>query len=121
MNTSAKDTVHTSPSHSMQTVGSSVCSPAHTAGTSAARRTDPITSHLAAARSAAFANTHCGRILAALKQGVATAHRLSELTGLTVVQIDRRLPDLQDKGKARPVVVLGQPLIVGGFRVWEAI
>lgn len=33
----------------------------------------------------------------------------------------RRLPELEKAGMARPVVVLGQPLIVGGYRVWEAV
>lgn len=85
-----------------------------------ARATDPVTSHIAAARSHAFAGTHRERILAALKEhGASTAERLSRLTGLTVVQIDRRLPEML--GQAQPVMVCGAPLIVGGYRVWEAI
>lgn len=85
-----------------------------------ARKTDPVTSHTAAKNAERFAASHAGRILAELRKGVATAHRLSELTGLTVVQIDRRLPELEKAGLARPVLVCGAPLIVGGFRVWEA-
>lgn len=86
-----------------------------------ARNSDPITSHMAADRSAAFSGTHCNRILEALRDKAATAHTLSEVTGLTVVQIDRRLPELQRRGLARPVEVCKMPLIRGGFRVWEAV
>lgn len=86
-----------------------------------ARKTDPSTSHAAAKNAERFAATHAGRIMAELRKGVATAHRLAELTGLTVVQIDRRLPELEKAGMARPVVVLGQPLVIGGFRAWEAV
>ena len=86
-----------------------------------ARRTDPATSHTAARNAERFAASHAGRIMAALRGGVATPHRLAELTGLTVVQIDRRLPELERALLARPVVVMGQTLVLGGFRVWEAV
>lgn len=86
-----------------------------------ARKTDPSTSHTAAKNAERFAATHAGRIMEALKEGPRTAAGLAAMTGLTVVQIDRRLPELEKAGKARPVVVLGQPLIVGGYRVWEAV
>jgi hypothetical protein len=89
--------------------------------TALARNTDPVTSHMAADRSKSFAPTHCSQIMAVLLQDVATAARISELTGLTVVQIDRRLPELERRGFARPVEVFGHPLIVGGYRVWEAV
>lgn len=85
-----------------------------------ARATDPLTSHAAALRSERFAGSHCDRILAALNRGPATAHELTDRTGLTVVQIDRRLPDLANAGRARVVLVNGQPLARGGARVWEA-
>lgn len=85
-----------------------------------ARKTDPRTSHTAANNAERFAATHAGRIMTELRKSVATAHRLAELTGLTVVQIDRRLPELEKAGLARPVVVCGQPLVIGGFRVWES-
>lgn len=86
-----------------------------------ARRTDPQTSHNAAKRAERFASTHKGRIIEALRHGAATAHRLSQLTGLTVVQIDRRLPECEVEGLARPVVSGGAYLVSGGFRVWEAV
>jgi hypothetical protein len=86
-----------------------------------ARRHDPTTSHAAATRSHAFSESHAGRIHVALTQGPATAHELSERIGLTVVQIDRRLPELREGGMARVLVVDGVTQTRGGFRVWEAI
>jgi len=86
-----------------------------------ARRTDPATSHAAAAKAERFATTHAGRILAALRDlGTATAHELSTATGLTVVQIDRRTIELQRAGLAYVVSMDGDPLTRDGFRVWAA-
>lgn len=80
-----------------------------------ARRTDPQTSHDAANRAEKFAASHAGRILAALKEhGPGTPAALSGHTGLTVVQIDRRLPELRAIGLAWPT---GE--ILGGYRVWK--
>ena len=80
-----------------------------------ARRTDPQTSHDAASRAERFAASHAGRILAALKEhGPGTPAALSGHTGLTVVQIDRRLPELRVIGLAWPT---GE--ILGGYRVWK--
>ena len=83
------------------------------------RAHDPITSINAAEQSVAFSGPHCDRILAALKQGAATPHELQQTTGLTVVQLDRRLPELLRNGKARVVKVAGEDLIRGNARVWE--
>ena len=85
------------------------------------RSHDPITSVLAAEGAFAFSGAHCDRILAALKQGPATAHELQTCTGLTVVQIDRRLPELLRNGKARVAQAKGTDLVRGGARVWEAL
>jgi predicted transcriptional regulator len=93
-----------------------------------ARRSDPQTSHAAAARAASFASTHAGRIHVALTQGPATAHELSERTGLSVVQIDRRVSQMCEEGFIRvvtedgkPVAEGGKPVTRGGFRVLEAV
>jgi hypothetical protein len=86
-----------------------------------ARKRDPQTSHVAAAKAARFSESHAGRIHVALMGGPATAHALAERTGLTVVQIDRRLPDLSALKLARVVMLLGKPVTRDGFRVWEAI
>lgn len=86
------------------------------------RSTDPLSSFLAAQRAEKFKPTHADRILAALrKDGPATAHRLQDLTGLTVVQIDRRTVEMQRDELIRVVRVAGVDLILGGARVWEAV
>ena len=87
-----------------------------------ARASDPMTSLTAAIRSNRFAESHAGRILAALKQhGPMTAHDLS-VVGLTVVQADRRLPEL---ARMRLATVVqhpdGEDLVRGGCRVWGAV
>ena len=99
-----------------------------------ARSTDPATSHMAASRTACFAVTHRDRICSALraaektyKAGTrdhwgATAKELSEITGLTVVQIDRRLPELErDNLVTVSATHDAKDLIRDGFRVWEAV
>ena len=87
-----------------------------------ARASDPMTSLTAAIRSNRFAESHAGRILAALKlHGPMTAHELG-MVGLTVVQADRRLPELS---RACLVSVVktddGVDLVRGGCRVWGAL
>jgi len=84
------------------------------------RRTDPETSKLAGINAARFANSHKARILAALKQhGPRSAHELSLLIGLTIVQIDRRLPEM---GSAVAVMKQGgEDVTRGGCRVWMAV
>ena len=70
-----------------------------------ARSTDPVQSHEAAARSALFAGTHRDRILAALREhGRMCAHELERVTGLTVVQIDRRMHECVKNGVVIPVM-----------------
>lgn len=87
-----------------------------------ARRSDPITSHMAAANATEFKGGHAARILACLQAGgPATAHELADQTGLTVVQIDRRLPELARSGKVHVCSVNGAPQIRAGARVWEAV
>ena len=86
------------------------------------RARDPITSVMAAEAAIKFAGNHCDRILAALKSvGQATPHELEPLTGLSVVQIDRRFHEIQKAGKARVVQRGGEDLMRGGARVWEAV
>lgn len=88
-----------------------------------ARRSDPVTSHAAAVKAANFAAGHKGRILAALKQhGPRSPAELAQLIGLTVVQIDRRLPELAREGLARVVTLDdGADMVRNGCRVWEAV
>lgn len=51
----------------------------------------------------------------------ATASEIAAITGLTVVQIDRRLPDLQRANRAQVVQFEGADLIRNGYRVWRAV
>lgn len=82
-----------------------------------ARRSDPLTSHQAAKRSAHFAESHAGRILAVLDlHGPMSAYHIGNDCGLSVVQVDRRLPELQRLGLARPTGA-----VVSGCRVWEVV
>lgn len=63
------------------------------------RAQDPVTSVAAAERSLKFSATHKGRILAALKEaGTATAHEISLATGLSTVQVDRRVCEIERAG-----------------------
>lgn len=84
-----------------------------------ARSTDPSTSHDAAAHAALFAKGHCSRILAALETLTSgTAAEISATCGLSVVQIDRRLPELERAGKVRVLEFMGKPMVRDGYRVW---
>ena len=81
-----------------------------------ARRLDPVTSHAAALKARKFAASHAGRILSFLRiNGPRSAGELALHLELTVVQVDRRLPDLKAKGLALPTAE-----IRGGCRVWKA-
>jgi len=82
-----------------------------------ARATDPATSHMAADRSAQFALTHVARILCVLRyEGAGTAEHISRFTGLSIVQIDRRLHEMQAKGLIRTTGA-----VHNGFRAWEVV
>lgn len=84
-----------------------------------ARRTDPHTSHAAAQRSARFAGSHAARILAVFQATPGytyTADELAGVTGLSIVQICRRLPELSEIEVVR---VGGMDLERDGYRVWR--
>lgn len=78
-----------------------------------ARRNDPDTSKDAAARAQAFAESHHGRILAALNEP-GTCKEIGARIGLDHVAVARRLPELQAMGKAEPTDERR-----GGCRVWR--
>lgn len=68
-----------------------------------ARRTDPDTSHIAAARTSEFRANHAGRILAALQDhGPMTVDQIAKVTDLTAWQVNKRLPELQRANVATP-------------------
>lgn len=66
-----------------------------------ARNSDPETSHVAASRAKWFAPSHADQILAVLWRPM-TCYRIAALTGLTAVQVDRRLPELERDGHVIP-------------------
>ena len=86
------------------------------------RRTDPVTSHQAAENSKRFADSHKGRILSALVEGPRTSAGIAAMTGLTVVQVDRRLCELERAERIEYVATDdGQSVSVGGYRVLRAV
>lgn len=87
-----------------------------------ARRFDPSTSHVAASKAERFAKSHAGRILQTLKlHGPCTARDINQLTGLTVEQVARRLPDLAESKLAAVWRSGGVDVVRDGFRVWMAL
>ena len=60
----------------------------------AARRTDPVTSHAAAAQSGSLRSEHARRILAALERGPAGASGIAARCGLLSHQVNKRLAEL---------------------------
>jgi len=87
-----------------------------------ARSTDPSQCHEAANRARRFSASHRDRIVAALKQhGPRTAHELEPLTGLTVVQVDRRRVELVSMGLVRLLPELRPTPTGGRAQVMEAV
>ena len=88
-----------------------------------ARRSDPSTSHRAAAMSVRFADSHGNRIVEALREhGRMSPVGIGGMTGLTVVQVDRRVIELERAGRIRQVKdEVGNPVIWNDCRVWEAV
>lgn len=85
------------------------------------RASDPLSSVLAAEGSLEFSASHKARIFRALKDvDNATAHELTKATGLTVVQIDRRLPELRRDGLADVVQAGSIDCMRDNYRVWTA-
>lgn len=84
------------------------------------RASDPITSVMAAESTTRFRKTQKGRILTALeKLGMADASQIAAHLGMTVVQVDRRLPEAQRDGTAEVVQLAGEDMLHGKYRVWR--
>lgn len=77
-----------------------------------ARRDDPHTSQLAAAKASSFAASHRARILEALERP-GTIKDLAARTGLDHVAIARRMGELERSRKAAPTTEVRD-----GCRVW---
>jgi predicted ArsR family transcriptional regulator len=66
-----------------------------------ARRTDPATSHIAAALTVEFAGNHADKIIAALKRhGDMTVDEIAKMAGLNSQQVNKRLPELETTKRA---------------------
>ncbi len=87
--------------------------------TAVARKNDPITSHAAAdaVNQAGLIPNHHARIMAVLDQAVEplTPRAIACKSGLTYHQVQRRIGELQKKGK------IGSDGIRDGCRCWSAI
>lgn len=85
------------------------------------RANDPASSVLAADRAATFASSHQDRILRALSNDELSSHQIAKLSGLTVVQVDRRLPELKRDGRVEVVMNGCEELLRDGYRVWRIV
>lgn len=86
------------------------------------RARDPVSSIMAAERSLQFSKSQAGRILAALSiLGEATARELGGHVGLELVQVARRLPDLERDLLAEPLRVGDVDVMRDGCRVWRMV
>lgn len=87
----------------------------------AARHTDPTTSQAAARRAAEFAASHAGRILEALRaHGPMTADEIARVVELLAHQVNKRLPELERAGLARPTGATRASAAGVPERIWEA-
>jgi hypothetical protein len=83
------------------------------------RATDPLTSIIAAENSIKFLGGHKAMILEALKDGALSVRGLERCTGLTVVQIDRRMAKYKRDKLIELVTVGDTELIREGTRVYR--
>lgn len=87
-----------------------------------ARRTDPATSHVAAARTVEFRANHAGRILAALQDhGPMTVCELERVTGIPQHAIGKRMGELERAKVAAPTGETRLSVSNRPERVWSAI
>jgi len=87
-----------------------------------ARRSDPNTSHEAAARVREFSQAHATLILQTLKRfGKAGAEQIAAATRLDAYAVRKRLPELQRDGLARPTDATRATASGRHERVWEAV
>lgn len=84
------------------------------------RTTDPITSHQAGARAHKFAGGHKAIILECLRAyGPSGAGRISQLTGLHITQIDRRMCELRRAMQVEYLMHDGEPVQQAGCLVYR--
>ena len=83
------------------------------------RSTDPLTSINAAENSVKFSNSHEAKILEALQYFAKSVRDLERCTGLSVVQIDRRMAKLKRDKKVELCMNGDTELIREGTRVYR--
>jgi predicted ArsR family transcriptional regulator len=83
-----------------------------------ARRDDPATSQLAAAKACHLAAEHRARILDALERADGTIYEIAARTELTHVQVARRMPELERAGDAATTDETRVSPSGRGCRVW---
>lgn len=86
-----------------------------------ARRTDPATSHAAAAAAGELARHHAAAILGALVQAGErglTIHEAAGVTGIDHVAVARRLPELERRGVVRATELTRLSPSRRAARVW---
>lgn len=87
-----------------------------------ARRTDPATSHKAAARVEEFAPSHREQVLSALRRfGRAGAEQIAAATKMDAYSVRKRLSDLEHASLARPTETLRTTASGRKERVWEPV
>jgi hypothetical protein len=88
-----------------------------------ARRTDPATSHEAAALAGGVAADHCQRILDVLSESPVFlgATEIAALCSLTQVQVCRRLPELRALGLVRRGPNRGKTASGRSEATWEVV
>lgn len=86
----------------------------------AARRSDPATSHAAAASMGKAARDHHEAILGVLWRPM-TIYHIAKLTGLDHVQVARRMPELEQLGQVRPTGGTEAGPSGRQCRVWERV
>jgi predicted ArsR family transcriptional regulator len=84
-----------------------------------ARRSDPVTSHQAAASAKELAQQHHILILGALMAGPAGVDRIAATTRLTSYQVSKRMSELERAGAARPTGKTVQSTAGRAQREWE--
>ncbi len=86
-----------------------------------ARSTDPMTSHKAAQAAQKFAPRQHARIQEALEMigQPAGAHEIAEISGLTQVQVCKRLPEMQRAGLVAPTGEIRPTGWGGSERLWR--
>ncbi len=84
-----------------------------------ARKSDPVTSHLAAASAKQLAQQHQVLILGALMSGPAGCDRIAAITRLTCYQVSKRLCELQRSGAIKLTGKTVQSTAGRAQREWE--